>query len=73
MHKIEELQNLSKICKTCNLVKIEIALADKKRSKIRDKNFVTRVRTLENYTLNLKYLKLLFLFLLANFYKNFIC
>ena len=55
MHKIEKLQNLGKIWKTCNLVKIEIALADKKRSKIRDKNFVTRVRTLENYTLNLKY------------------
>ena len=30
MHKIGELKNVGKICKTCNLEKIKIALADKK-------------------------------------------
>ena len=32
MHKIGELKNVSKTSKTCNLEKIEIALADKKRN-----------------------------------------
>ena len=31
MHKIAELKNVGKICKTCNLEKIEIALADKEQ------------------------------------------
>ena len=31
MHKIREMKNIGKICKTCNLEKIEIALANKKR------------------------------------------
>ena len=30
MHKIRKLKNVGKICKTCNLEKNEIALADKK-------------------------------------------
>ena len=38
MYKIEELKNLSKIYKTCNLEKIEIALSDKERNLIRDNN-----------------------------------
>ena len=32
MHKIGELKNVGKICKTCNLEKIEIALADKEQN-----------------------------------------
>ena len=32
MHKIGELKNISNICKTCNLEKIEIALAEKNRN-----------------------------------------
>ena len=35
MHKIGELKNVGKTCKTCNLEKIEIALADKERSLIK--------------------------------------
>ena len=31
MHKIGEIKNVGKKCKTCNLEKIEITLADKKR------------------------------------------
>ena len=38
MHKIGELKNVSKICKTCNLEKTEFALANKK---IKDKSFFT--------------------------------
>ena len=32
MHKIGELSNINRICKTCNLEKMEIALANKKRN-----------------------------------------
>ena len=32
MHNIRELNNIDNICKTCNLEKIEIVLADKKRN-----------------------------------------
>ena len=32
MHKNRELKNVDKTCKTCNLEKIEITLADKGRS-----------------------------------------
>ena len=31
MHKIGEVLNINKICKTCNLEKMEIALANKER------------------------------------------
>ena len=32
MHKIGEIKNVGKTCKTCNLEKNEIALADKERN-----------------------------------------
>ena len=51
MHKIGELKNEGKICKTCNLEKIEIVFADKKQNFKKGKNFFTPVHTLENSTL----------------------
>ena len=35
MHKITELKNVGKACKTCNLEKIELTLADEERSLIK--------------------------------------
>ena len=70
MHKIGKVMNISKICKTCNLEKMEILLANKERNLNKDKNFFSSAHTLENYTLkhNL-YLLFLYCFLFFGFYR----
>ena len=54
LHKIGELKNIGKTCKTCNLKKIEITLANKERSLDKRQELFKHVHTLKNYTSKLK-------------------